>query len=851
MKKKLIGSLLLGMSLVACQDKFDNIEDINKNSNEVSPENQVTLFEFDADIESPDESRANTIGDITLVKSGLSAQNGNSTTTPEHRPSIKFRNPQERKANGTLVGPDNVGTPAIMAFCGVDPSGNKSFYRVPVRISVIELLRGNTAKVRAWVPGGSPSQQLFTLGVGTPILNDKKNETWYAMLICGGEDKPGVTDALHFELKNREQAKSADLTSKMAALTAENAGGASSIGDGVFVYRQNGSYGTQNMDFPMATEWKKLNVTKTVSGTGANKRTVYTAKELKFTFKPQGTFITYHLGVNVNYGIDMRRIGIVSNAVDFQGKYKLDDASLKAAFESKNTAGWGIPAWEGYEPDAKELQGIQMYTVNEGQDPGLFGTKTSYYPWDMPTIQDAFVKTTNTNLAQLSEMTETVNEASMAQSFPWINNGKVDNAPVANKWRAMTVSGMGIWTRSPGSGLREPVGTPLDYVTYTQWAMPKPQQPQKRFTYLWVQANGSFRVDDLYAGSMTKAGPLQVQTSQQRLGFIQQTGPRVQPMVVVHQTNRDFSNQVGKTPHLNAVLTSDLLISELKVYSGGAIVELHNTTQRSIDLKNYALVRLVDNGSKMQFRTSRGQKTDDLDQAELYYLSSVAKNDNLYFGDNKLDYNKQASDDVLEDGYTNHYIKQVDVGTTKPVLGGQTVLFGAASSLARLSAAEKNNITEAWGRYLYQTNSPVLVLQKGDGIALVRLYNGGATKKIIDTTAPIGSSNYGFAGTYQSYKNELNRWKNYPEYSQQRMDGVSFPFLPPYRTKRETGNWSDDWTVSPASDLGDRNNHYYEQRTTAPTPYVTTVGGSYFSTVATPLKSGNETNYRKARPEHR
>lgn len=851
MKKLLVSSFLLGMSLVACQDKFNNIEEPANPAEEVVPaEEQVTLLEFDAELDNQDEARANYLGDITLTPNGFDHIG---SKTPEYSPIIKFRAPsKENDQNKT------VGTPAMLIFCGVDAKQNKTFYRVPVRLSVIQTLANDRAKVRAWVKEGSPNETLFKVGENNQLLSDKNGQTWYAMIMCGGEEKAGVTDAMHFALSGREQAKSSDLTTKIGGLASENAGGTSYAGDGVFMYRNDGQYSTQNMDFPFASQWKKVTaIEKTPRNNG--KTQVYTAKGLKFNLKPQGIFLTYHLGVNINYGIDLRRIGIVSNAVDFQGKYNLDDASLTAAFNGKNNSGWGIPAWEGYAPDAAELQGIKMYTVNHSQDPGLFGAKTGYYPWDMPLIQDAFVKTTDANLAQLSEMSATVAEGSIAQSFPWNNNGKVNGQDNAQKRRGMSISGFYIWTKSPGTDLQKPVGTPRDYVTYTQWAMPKPTQPQanQRFTYLWVQANASFRPDDLYSGTMSSsARPQPVQ----RLGFIQQKGVRVQPMVVVHQTNRDFSNQMGKTPHLNAVLTSDLLISELKYEQGYSVVELHNTTQRSIDLSNYALVRLIDTGSEMLFRKADGKATDDLQQAELYRLSGIQKVNNstmsLYFG---TDYTKKASPDILENDLTSHAIHEVQSGTIKPLLGGQTVLIGASGYTGnntnnitnKLTTEEKNNVIEAWCRYFVGVNSQVLALNHGDGIALVRLYNGGRTKKVIDTTAPIGSSNYGFAGTYQSYKTELNKWKIYPKYSQQRTDGVSFPFMPPYRTKRETANWADDWSIKHESDLGDRNNYYYKQRVSGAQPYVTSVGGSYFSTIKTPLRPTEEADYRKARPTHR
>lgn len=841
--------------LAGCRDKFSDVVDPTETQKEVSTEgvaDSEELFEFEASMDSDEELRT-TIGDIGLIK--RSGDPGKAPS-PEYRPIIKFRNPA-LPSNGI----DTEGTYAVLALCRINASGGKAFFRVPVRLSVTHVFNDTRARVKAWVKKGTDLNYIFKVGPDDTGISFH-NDTWHAMLICGGEEGSAATE-MYFKHKGREAAMGAsDVIGKMTGISQENGGGTSLKGDGMFRYNENAITGTQNLDFPIASNWQKLNINKTTEGNVK----VATGTNTKFTFKPQGLFLTYHLGVNINYGIDMRRIGVVSNALDFQGKYKLDDASLKKAYDDKDSNGFGVPEWEGLSPDATGMQGLGMYAVDHSQDPGLFGDRAEHYPWDMPLIQDIFTSTINKDLPYIGAMPQTIAEGSVAMSFPWASA-----ASESGKRVGMRISGGPTLDAVPPSGNK--IGFFKDYATYVQWAMPKTQVPaaNKRFTYMWVQANSSFRTSDHYAGTISDPA---LPRPEERLAFIRQISPRVQPMVVVHQTNADFTNQKGKTPHMDAVLTSDLMISEIaykyrpedrRNYS---VVELHNTTQRSIDLNDYALVRLIDDGGRMRYRTDGGQGTDNLPDAEIFYLRDMsASNANYNLHYTGQEDKKAETPDVIEDLSNQfHFLRRFIVDGKKQLLGGQLVLLGASGYVEDKNfhkqgwfntfipkAQRDATIDKAYCRYLMGCKQNVLSINPGDGLALIRLYDGGSTMKVIDTTAPIGASNYGFAGTYADYKAELNRYSDRTEYSQRRMDGVVFPFMPPYRTERVTTNWADDWEVHPQTDLGDRNYYMFDQRIKVglQVRYITTVESSYFSTKATPMNDAIKPKYKAARPVYR
>ena len=86
------------------------------------------------------------------------------------------------------------------------------------------------------------------------------------------------------------------------------------------------------------------------------------------------------------------------------------------------------------------------------------------------------------------------------------------------------------------------------------------------------------------------------------------------------------------------------------------------------------------------------------------------------------------------------------------------------------------------------------LLRAEDAFALIKKTSTGW--QIIDATGPVGPKQLAFAGTYESFKTEMAKHSNDERFSQQRLDGVDYPFIAPFRTNRlYPAKWSDDWTI--------------------------------------------------------
>ena len=83
--------------------------------------------------------------------------------------------------------------------------------------------------------------------------------------------------------------------------------------------------------------------------------------------------------------------------------------------------------------------------------------------------------------------------------------------------------------------------------------------------------------------------------------------------------------------------------------------------------------------------------------------------------------------------------------------------------------------------------------EPGNAFALIKKTSTGW--QIIDATGPVGPKHLAFAGSYSDFKTEMAKHENAQSFSLQRLDGVNYPFIAPFRTKRLTSKWSDDWNI--------------------------------------------------------
>lgn len=818
---KFVVTCLLGVSLIACQDKIRQEEDIlSKPSPEENIEKDfIPLFE--AEMALPEEQLkgfqvgfdrlSNTTGDQSKIFS----------------PRIRFRKR------------DN----SVELLLRREKGGNVKFIRERAVAKVIPIdgsgketeMASNKAKVRIWVRKPNPKKNNLP-------FTFEEGETWHAMIIMNSDNKT-ITDkesgkqvaVFGEEEEDREKLNRSERSIVEFVGKNQTAG---SGDEGTFrVARYGQEVGRHSI--PLISNWKKLKIESNAnpshdSRVPADPNTLFRlAKGEHFIIKPQGLLLHYQIVANVFEGIDMRRAGIVSNVFDFQGRYLLDEENLKKAFDGKSQDGFGIPAWEGQQSRVKDYIRFKMYKATS--DDYSLG-----FPWDMPKIYDAFAPTESGYFGP--EMRETHRESDISMAL-FYAHPPYDEEPLKkqdnNLYPGLVGMAVGLTTPRKGSTYDDPPGNYPDVANHIQWVMPKKTVPAKPFTYFWINAHSAHNQDRYYKqGEYSTVGTKDLfpgRSPDVYLGFLKQKNVGSQPMVVVHQTNATFGDQLGKAPRLHAMITTDLMITELTYKESGgknySVVELQNPSKLDINLNEYALVRLRYDGNKMSYLRRGGtlaDKLEELSEDDFFFLKNLEASNMVSKykpNDDLTAVTVGASSDTYESkfvGSVNRYFNKFEENGEKLLSAGQIVLIGASGyATSRMvfeswwndffPEAERGNrwyLAEKRFRYFAHVgrNSNVLDINKDnttpvkDGLALVKLFpRYGNKKKVIDTTAPIGASGFGFSGTMYTYKQGYDQkyakgTNNY--YSQKRKDGVVFPFMPPYRTQSLASDpFSDDWEL--------------------------------------------------------
>ncbi len=399
----------------------------------------------------------------------------------------------------------------------------------------------------------------------------------------------------------------------------------------------------------------------------------------------------------------------------------------------------------------------------------------------------------------------------------------------------------------------------------------------------------------------------------ERPAFIKQQTPRTQPLIVLYQSNKKFEER--KVYHAQATLAPDLILTDViyQTHNGEnySALEIYNPSCLWVDLSQYAIARLIDNGDRMSFRKADGSATDNIQEAQILPLSLVAPNEHSpynsdvatlksafpdphasdgYWGKNNLRRRVLMGDPVVKrrengsiSGITSEGTYNVTVNSTrwpswgskisghspsptpanlsagainKAFLGnGQSMLLGASGYIHNPPVDESSTIRTGgewfntiWHPAIYgehkdknfirhfiayadgkiktegdlensefikthlgynipslkkfsQYEAGTLDMNIGDGFVLLKMNPLGGWQ-IIDATAPVGPKHEAFSGTYADYKAHYATIKaSSPTiYSQQRMEGVNYPFIPPFRTKQVTehkySTWSDSWRTT-------------------------------------------------------
>lgn len=409
----------------------------------------------------------------------------------------------------------------------------------------------------------------------------------------------------------------------------------------------------------------------------------------------------------------------------------------------------------------------------------------------------------------------------------------------------------------------------------------------------------------------------------ERPAYVKQQTPRTQPLIVLYQSNKKFEER--KVYHAQAALAPDLILTDViyQTHNGEnySALEIYNPSCVWADLSQYAIARLIDNGTHMSFRKADGTTTDNIKEAQILPLSLVAPNETTPYNSNVATLKSAFPDPHASDGYwgKNNLRRRVlmgDAGIKRradgsiagytystpyarstysvpqssprwPALGlklnehlptpspseldkgainkallmrGQSILLGASGYIHNPPVDDNSTIrtggewfNTVWYPAIYGDNTKkgfirhfiayadgvkesegelennawltgelgynipglkkfskykegTLDMNIGDGFVLLKMNPLGGWQ-IIDATAPVGPKHEAFPGTYADYKAHYATLEasSPATYSQQRMEGVNYPFIPPFRTKQVTDHkyspWSDSWrTTTTASE---------------------------------------------------
>ncbi len=542
---------------------------------------------------------------------------------------------------------------------------------------------------------------------------------------------------------------------------------------------------------PCISEWTDLYIAGAPNHVGD--KTQYTGINSTLKFKPQGLLLQYDVDVEMFDPTEVRNAGLISNALTFAGYYNLSDESIRTAYAQKDTETKGVPDFnEILKPTMDDAHLMLRYSADEVK---ALTTETDLnnlmYPFYMPQLID--------------------------NSVTGLNAATTDHK--------ITLGGMPVVSMH-SANVSLGAGTALgSRRIFTFWAMPRKTMPATPHTYMFLKTGEGTSAD-----------------------------AESQPTHVLHQTTKDFSASKGHVVYAKGILNSNLIFSEVfcrqvpdgtsidadprgsEVYA--SLVELYNPMAYPVRLDNYYLVGLRENDGQMQFiRTPmKDPSSNDFEVSTNLAEAYLVPLKTLLYEDEVTDKDDRAGSlfDANPKGLThNFYVPSM--GTTKALtvsgvgldekfhylLPGQTLLIGGHFWF---QYAQGTNVADSWydnnllpklkkasssaGGYqlkgvFYHANkdydtmvtSP-LDLRPGDGVALVKVVNG--KRYIIDATAPIASKpKIPFAGAFDEYKAETTPYAEEEFFVMTRNNKVNFPFIPPYRTQRlESGDWSDDWTVS-------------------------------------------------------
>lgn len=633
---------------------------------------------------------------------------------------------------------------------------------------------------------------------GSHILKSDGNmEDWYAMVFIGAR----------YELRTVDGYLPPDMRGKdvfwrvyLGSALGENIQDSSSE-----VTMTNGYHNYANeplapgfVGLPFASNWSKLMIGGGHSSTNDPKHDLKT----DMTLRMQGALVQYDVIVNVSDQLDIRRWGLISNTLDTQGSFMISPSSVEEAFNAQDTDGFGVPGWRPETPNytADETSPAAFYLYKRGGvDPTRVENATYSFPWDLPALHTPHAtaeRKAPTNGLGATEIP--MQDALYAYRTYIAGSGH----PVAgndsyNPDRLLADDGSYSNVQPTHNGIllsgtgRSPLADRQNFQRFIFWGMPRKQQPAQPATFLFADVhNGRFL--------------LQAPKTPSPRSMAQQENYAAQKSMVLHQTNANF--RPGRISHIQTTIESDLMITEVArdAAANRVVVEFFNPGWRTLNLSDYALVRLVPKTdgttTSYEYFVADGTTTMDIKKATLLPLAAI----------------DPSLDGKMDEAMTNFSDWKSVVGSGGSISGYQLGRGNKHSELAFQELVVLGTPENYWNSpfVVGVFNSPIVrrvfplsrnkVLElRGDqhpAFALIRYYDNGRGYRIIDATAPIPttasysegvSEPYPLVNSTSSYLKAMAKIAG-KSYSIQRKPGVNFPSIFPYRTDL---NFDDLWTV--------------------------------------------------------
>lgn len=442
--------------------------------------------------------------------------------------------------------------------------------------------------------------------------------------------------------------------------------------------------GSMQVNVPCISDWKTLNILRDNASTPADK---YTAANFDLKFRPEGVILQYDLW-SLAYDIqDIRRVGLISNVLDFQGYYELNAAQIREGYNAKDGNDYGAPAWV---PLAPSSGGFTMnYTpANEA----ALSSGARVFPWDMPTLSSNEHSNYNNwggsgnswsiDNPSVSNVYFRGNTGTRAQAwgqvraisdYPWLSQTKKlwtflpmggttnGDRVVLYFWgmprtgsrkvaagREATYFYASAYSLSNNGEVFDSNGSNIDTYEYSRLEtaaidrtremnsyLPHDNYNYERFKKLFEENPTYNTYNSRFPGGLFPAYRQATALISQEVRKANQDYVQVpsQPLLILHQTTNPIATE-RRIYHAQVVLKPDLLFTEVDYLEQNgqnySMLEISNPTAEPVDLSLYGVVRLIPSASNdyLAFRSSSGQPVDQLSQALILPLTALKNGSN-------------------------------------------------------------------------------------------------------------------------------------------------------------------------------------------------------------------------------